>query len=148
MSPADISEARRQERRSPQATLRIVVADDDRDTVDTLAALLEDEGHLVYRVYTGKDVLPTVRTARPDVVLLDLAVPGISGYAVAQEIRYSFTDLRRPLLIAISGVWTGRSDQNLARQVGFDEHLTKPCEPQELLALLRKLGPHNAPRGA
>ena len=148
MSPVPTPEADRRERRSPEATLRIVVADDDRDTVDTLAELLADEGHLVYRVYTGKDVLPTVRTVRPDVVLLDIAVPGISGYAVAQEIRYTFTDIRRPLLVAISGMWTERSDQNLARQVGFDEYLAKPCQPQDILALVRRVRPHNPPHAA
>jgi DNA-binding response OmpR family regulator len=124
------------------------VADDDRDTVDTFAAILRDEGHLVYSVYTGKDVLPAVRTVRPDAVVLDLAVPGISGYAVAQQIRYTFTDLRRPVLIAISGVWKEHSDQQLAQMVGFDAHLSKPCEPREVVAILHRLTSRNPEQGA
>lgn len=141
-------ESHSHERRSSRGALRIVVADDDRDTVQTLAEILRDEGHIVYTVFSGKDVLPTVRAVRPDALLLDLAVPGMSGYAVAQEIRYSFTDMRRPLLIAISGVWKEWSDLNLARQVGFDVHLAKPCDPLEIVSLLRRLAAGKPPASA
>jgi DNA-binding response OmpR family regulator len=125
--------------KGPGRALRIVIADDDRDTVDMLTIILRDEGHVVHGVYTGKDVLPTVRAINPDAVILDIAVPGMSGYAVAQEIRFSFTDARRPLLIAISGFWRERADQRLAHQIGFDAHLLKPCDPGELLELLGPL---------
>lgn len=123
--------------------LRIVVADDDRDTVDMLSIILRDEGHVVHGVYSGKDVLPAVRALNPDVVILDIVVPGFSGYAVAQEIRYSYTEARRPMLIAISGVWKERPDKRVAQQVGFDAHLHKPCDPSELLDLL---GPLTQPK--
>jgi DNA-binding response OmpR family regulator len=119
--------------------LRVVVADDDRDTVNMLSVILRDEGHVVHGVYSGKDVLPAVRTLNPDAVILDIAVPGLSGYAVAQEIRYSFTEARRPMLIAISGMWVERADRSVAQLVGFDAHLLKPCDPAELLALLGPL---------
>ncbi len=124
------------ERRRTGQSLRVVVADDDRDTVDTLATLLRDSGHTVYAVYTGKSVLPTVRVARPDAIIVDIAICGMSGYAVAQEIRHSFTELRRPLLIGISGLWTDSPDKLIARQVGFDHYLDKPCDPNEVLKLL------------
>jgi DNA-binding response OmpR family regulator len=120
-------------------SLRIVIADDDRDTVDMLAVILRDEGHVVHGVYNGKEVLPIVRAINPDAVILDIAVPGLSGYAVAQEIRYSFTEERRPLLIAISGMWKERPDKRVAQQVGFDAHLLKPCDATELLELLAPL---------
>lgn len=119
--------------------LRVVVADDDRDTVDMLAIILRHEGHVVHGVYNGADVLPLVRTVRPEVVVLDLNVPGMSGYAVAQEIRYLFTEARRPLLVAISGVWKGHADRVMAGQAGFDVHLLKPCDPAELLSVLEPL---------
>ena len=119
--------------------LRIVVADDDRDTVDMLSIILRDEGHVVHGVYNGKDVLPTVRAINPDAVILDVVVPGLSGYAVAQEIRYTYTDARCPMLIAMSGFWKERPDQRVSRQVGFDAHLLKPCDSDELLDLLRPL---------
>ncbi|HEX7053485.1 MAG TPA: response regulator [Burkholderiales bacterium] len=123
----------------PTRSLRIVVADDDRDTVDMLSIILRDEGHVVHGVYSGKDVLPAVRAINPDAVILDISVPGLSGYAVAQEIRYSFTEERRPMLIAISGKWTEHADRKVAHLVGFDAHLLKPADPAELLALLRPL---------
>ncbi len=119
--------------------LRIVVADDDRDTVNMLSIILRDEGHVVHGVFTGKDVLPAVRAINPDAVILDIAVPGLSGYAVAQEIRYSYFQVRCPLLIAISGMWKEHPDKRVAQQVGFDAHLLKPCDPAALLELLAPL---------
>lgn len=124
------------ERRHADPSLRVVIADDERDTVETLATLLRDAGHTVYPVYSGKEVLPTVRVARPDAVIVDIVITGVSGYAVAQEIRHSFTDLRRPLMIGISGKWHESPDRLIARQVGFDHYLHKPCDPNEVLKLL------------
>jgi DNA-binding response OmpR family regulator len=127
------------ERRRVDRVLRILIADDERDTVETLAAVLETEGHVVQRVLNGAEVLPAVRFFRPDAVILDISVPGISGYGAAQAIRHSFTDLRRPLLIAISGVWKQPADRQVARQVGFDHYLVKPCDPQQVLELVAAL---------
>src|SRR2546421_1657153 len=93
------------ERRSGARALHIIVADDDRDTVDTLSAILRKAGHVVHGVYGGKEVLPLARLLRPDAIILDISIPRMSGYAVAQEMRHSFTDARRPLIICISGVW-------------------------------------------
>jgi CheY-like chemotaxis protein len=70
------------------------------------------------------------------VVILDISIPGMSGYAVAQAIRSSFTDMRRPLLIAMSGKWRETPDRMLAEQVGFDHHFGKPYDPVQLLRLL------------
>lgn len=123
-------------RRRPPRPLRIIVADDDRDTVQMLGAILQDEGHRVHGVYTGKAVLPAVRIFCPDAVIVDVNIPGLSGYAVAQAIRHAFIDQRMPLLIAISGVWTETPDRLVAEQMGFEHHLTKPADPKEVLALL------------
>ncbi|HZD20969.1 MAG TPA: response regulator [Burkholderiales bacterium] len=127
------------ERRNLQRALRVLVADDDRDTVEALAVLLQAEGHVVHSVYTGKDVLPAARLFRPDAIVLDVAMPEMSGYAVAQAIRQSFTDLRRPLLVAISGVWKQYADRQVGQQVGFDHYLEKPANPAVLLAILDSL---------
>ena len=126
------------ERRGTAHPLRVIVADDERDTVDTFAALLRDAGHTVYSVYTGKQVLPTVRVARPDAIIIDIAICGMSGYAVAQEIRHTFLDLRRPLLIGISGFWRESPDKMMARQAGFDHYLDKPCDPNAVLEILEQ----------
>jgi DNA-binding response OmpR family regulator len=135
-SAGDLTQPQSAERRTAPRPLRVVVADDERDTVDTLTALLQDAGHTVYSVYTGKQVLPTVRVVRPDAIIVDVAICGMSGYAVAQEIRHSFLDLRRPLLIGISGLWNDSPDKLIGRQVGFDHYLDKPCDPNEVLELL------------
>ena len=127
------------ERRRSRQSLRILVVDDDRDTVDALSMVLRAQGHVVHGAYSGKEVLPTARILRPDAIILDISVPGMSGYAVAQEIRNTFLEARRPLLIALSGLWKEPSDRMLAQQVGFDHHLLKPCDTAELLALLEPL---------
>jgi CheY-like chemotaxis protein len=119
-------------------SLRIVVADDDKDTVNTLMAILEDEGHKVRPVYHGPEVLAAVRRFEPDAVLLDLAMPNMSGYDVAREIRRQFMAYR-PLLIAISGTYVKGADALLSRAVGFDHHMTKPVHPDEVLELLGPL---------
>ena len=130
----------RDERRDTNRALRVLVADDDADTVQTLTALLELEGHVVRAVLSGAEVLPAVPSFRPDAIILDISIPGLSGYAVAQAVRHSFTDMRRPLMIAISGMWKQAGDRLVAQQVGFDHYLVKPCDPREVVELLNKLG--------
>lgn len=127
------------ERRRGDKPLRILIADDDRDTVEMLTVILRNEGHIVQGCYSGKEVLPIVPGFRPDAIIMDINVPGLSGYAVARAIRHSFSDMRRPLMIAISGVWKETPDRMIAEEVGFDHHLLKPADPHELLGLLEPL---------
>ena len=124
---------------SKRAPLRVLVADDDRDTANVLAAILRDQGHDVHVALRGDEVADVDRLIRPDVVILDINMPGMSGYAVAREIRERRGPLA-PLLIAISGVWTDSSDRRVAEQVGFDHYLVKPCEPADLIALVNAFG--------
>jgi DNA-binding response OmpR family regulator len=118
--------------------LRVLIADDDRDTATTLAMLLRDEGNEVHTTLRGDEVLEACRLLRPDVVVMDINMPGMSGYAVARELRERHGTLA-PLLVAISGVWTRTSDRLLGTAVGFDHFLMKPCEPRELLQLIEPL---------
>ena len=131
--------APRPERRRNSPKLRILVADDERDTVDGLALILRNEGHVVQAAYTGRDVLSALSLFRPDAVIIDIGLPGVSGYAIAQAIRNSFTEIRRPLLIAITGLWKESPDRMVAERVGFDHHMVKPCKPDEVLRLLMPL---------
>jgi CheY-like chemotaxis protein len=119
--------------------LRIVVADDDPDTVLTLTMLLEDEGHVVQGVEKGDEVMQLVRRMGPDAVILDIAMPGQSGFAVAQDIRAAYYGARKPLLIAITGHYKKPTDRMLSQLVGFDHHLVKPYDSQELIDLLGPL---------
>ena len=120
---------------SPRS-LRIIVADDEHDSVATLKLLLNDEGHDVVALSKGSDVLRRVEDFRPDVLVLDLAMPDMSGYELAKEIRKRYGRIT-PLLIAITGRYKQASDKIFGEIVGFDHYLLKPYEPNELLALLR-----------
>jgi len=120
---------------SPRA-LRIIVADDEADAVTALKLLLNDEGHDVIGLSKGAEVLRTVEEFRPDVVVLDIAMPDLSGYEIAKEIRKRHGQIT-PLLIAITGRYKQASDKMLGQIVGFDHYLVKPYQPDELLALLR-----------
>jgi len=119
--------------------LRILVADDERDTADSLSALLQDEGHVTHCVYSGKAVVAAAALFMPDVLICDIAIPGVSGYAIAQSMRHAYVDRRRPLLIAMSGFWRETPDLRVAQHVGFDHHLLKPIDTAELLGLLGPL---------
>jgi CheY-like chemotaxis protein len=117
--------------------LRVLVADDERDQVATLAAILQDEGHEVREVYRGTEVMRMVREFDPDVALIDIGMPGMTGYDVAREVREA-CGLHRPLLIAVTG-WKQSSDRILAKLAGFDHHLPKPFETKALLELIEPL---------
>lgn len=134
MVPAELERPAALQRRS----LSIVVADDERDTVVTLSAILLDEGHSVFGVYRGSEAIAQARRRKPDVLILDIDMPGISGYSVAREMRSMFGPWP-PLLIAISGKWVGQTDRMLADLAGFNHFLQKPCDPEVLLRLLEPL---------
>ena len=116
--------------------LRIVVADDEPDSVAMLKLILNDEGHDVVGLTRGSEVLAAIQQHDPDAVVLDIAMPDLSGYELAKEIRKRYGEIR-PLLIAITGRYKQSSDRMLGQIVGFDHYLLKPYEPKELLALLR-----------
>ena len=113
---------------------RVLVADDNRDSAETLAMLLRVEGHEVVIAHDGSAALAAFGGFAPDVVLLDIGMPGPNGYEVAQKIRQSRpgAEIR---LIAITG-WGQESDKERAFAAGFDHHLTKPVDPRELSDLL------------
>ena len=127
--------------------LRILVADDERDTANMLAMLLRDEGHEVQVTLRGDDALEICRLFRPDVVIADVNMPGISGYALARELRDRHGELA-PLLIAVSGVWTNTTDRLVGKAVGFDHYLLKPCDPKEIIRLIEPLRGNVSEEGA
>ena len=121
----------------PRRRLRILIADDERDQAMTLAAILNDEGHDVREVYRGIEALRLMANFDPDVALVDIGMPGMTGYDVAREVREHY-GTARPLLIAVTG-WKKPSDRILAQLAGFDHHLPKPFDSQRLLELLEPL---------
>ena len=123
-------------RQRVRRALRVLIADDERDTVLTLTELLREEGHETHGVYDGNDVMPALREFDPDVVLLDISMPGMIGWDVARKIRQACGQ-QRPLLIAISGVYKEAADQILGKLAGFNYYLAKPYDPSVLMTLLR-----------
>lgn len=116
---------------------RILVADDDKDAVLSLTLLLREEGYEVRGVHRGADVLQAVFNFAPDVVLLDIGMPQMTGYDVARTLRERYGSAR-PALIAVTGR-TGKSDKQQALAAGFEHHVAKPYEPRVLLELLAQL---------
>ena len=114
--------------------LRILIADDDRDTVLSLATILLQEGHEVREVYRGDAVLDQVRAYKPDVVLLDIGMPGLTGFEIARHVREEL-GRARPLMIAVTA-WHQKSAKVLGKLVGFDHYVTKPYSTAELLGLI------------
>src|SRR5688500_16814614 len=100
-----------------RAALRILIADDERDAVTMLAVLLRDEGHEVSSALRGVEVLDLVRLTLPDALILDINMPGMSGYVIARELRKRYGQVA-PLMIAVSGVWTRSAERLLGQAVG------------------------------
>ncbi len=113
---------------------RVLVVDDNRDAADTLALLLELLGHEIRTANDGTQALEAAEAFRPDVVLLDIGLPGMNGYEVCRRLR------EKPwgesmLIVALTG-WGQAEDQRMASEAGFDRHLVKPVEEAVLLKLL------------
>jgi DNA-binding response OmpR family regulator len=128
-----------------RGALRILLADDDQDTLVTLAAILKEEGHDVRTLQEGASVRELVRGFDPDVCILDIEMPGKDGFVLARELREMRVE-ERPMLIAISGVWIRPSDRFLAIMVGFDHFFQKPADPASLVGVLNQFRDGRRPR--
>ena len=128
----------------PGKPLRVVVVDDNRDIVATTIAILRVEGHEAKPCYHGAEVLPCVQEFDPDVVVMDIGLPGKSGWAVAREVRELLPG-KRPLLIGISGEFTKGADKVMSEMAGFDYYLIKPADPKVLLTLVKKAAEEREP---
>ncbi len=109
---------------------RILIADDNRDAAETLGMVLNLSGHEVHLAHTGAEALEATLQFKPDVAILDIGMPDLSGYEVANRIR------REPwgahiTLIALTG-WGQDEDRRRAKAAGFDHHCTKPIDPADL----------------
>src|ERR1700722_3315421 len=119
---------------APVTRRRVLVADDNRDSAETLAMLLRVDGHEVVIAHDGAAALAAFASFAPDVVLLDIGMPGTNGYEVAKKIRHGQPGAHIKL-IAITG-WGQESDKERAFAAGFDHHLTKPVNTRQLSELL------------
>jgi DNA-binding response OmpR family regulator len=119
--------------------LRVLVVDDEPDTVLSLLALLRAEGYEAKGANDGRAALRELATFDPDAVVMDIAMPHMSGWDVAREVR----KVRGPkrVLIAITGTFVSAPDEILSRTVGFNHYLLKPCDPGALLKILGAVVP-------
>lgn len=127
------------------ASRRVLIVDDNRDSANTLALVLQTAGHEVVVAYDGEQALERAAAFRPQFVLLDLGLPKVNGYDAARRIR-SEPWGRDCVLIAVTG-WGQDDDRRRTRDAGFDEHLVKPVDFETLTRLLAEPG-ERAPSSA
>lgn len=115
--------------------MRILVADDNQDAAQTLAALLEMMGHQVQVAYDGASALVAASAFVPEAMICDIGMPGLDGYSVVSRLRENIRDAPLPLMIACTG-YGNSNDVRKSMDAGFHHHLTKPASIEELLGLL------------
>jgi CheY-like chemotaxis protein len=120
---------------------RVLVVEDSLDSAETLGELIRRWGHEVQLAHDGATALRMARQFKPSVILLDIGLPDMDGYVVAQRLRGE--DLGGEILVALTGYGEAQ-DRARAEQAGFDRHLTKPVEPQALQELLDGGRPRSA----
>lgn len=114
--------------------MRILVVDDNVDAADTFALMLRDEGHQVRTAYNGREVIDAALREPPDILFLDIGLPGMNGYEVARVMR-SDARFNDTYIVALTA-YGGSADKADALAAGIDMHLTKPAEPAAIDAVL------------
>ena len=132
--PGAVSIATPADRDTPSK--RVLVVDDNKDAAATLARLLSGRGHDVEVAHDGPTAVTLARESSPEVILLDLGLPGMDGYEVARRIRHEVTS-SRPLLVAVTG-FGQEADRRKSREAGFDLHLLKPVDLAALQAAIAR----------
>jgi|SRR5690349_7767395 CheY-like chemotaxis protein len=117
---------------------RVLVVDDNADAAESLGMLLEVRGNEVRIAYDGLEALEAAGAFRPEIVLLDIGMPKMSGYEVARRLRAARGD--SVMIVAITG-WGQEEDRRRAREAGFDHHFTKPVDYEALLELIESEAP-------
>jgi two-component system, chemotaxis family, CheB/CheR fusion protein len=121
---------RDREAANPTIPRRILIADDNRDSAETMSLLLRLAGHEVHLAHTGTEALEVAKRIRPDIGILDIGMPDLTGYEVAERIRHEAWG-KDVTLVAVTG-WGQSADKRRALATGFDHHLTKPVDPEIL----------------
>jgi CheY-like chemotaxis protein len=115
---------------------RVLVVDDNCDAAESLGMLLEMEGFKVSVAYDGVGALAALESFEPDIALLDIGMPGMDGYELARRIRATPRG-RNLVLVALTG-WGQAEDKKRSADAGFDEHLTKPVDPEMLSRVIHQ----------
>ncbi len=115
---------------------RIMVVDDNVDAAESLAMMLELDGHSVIRAHDGRTAIALASNERPSVMLLDIGLPDIDGYELARRLR-ALPEADAALLIAVTG-YGQAEDRRRAEDAGFDRYLIKPIEFESLRSMLQE----------
>ena len=124
-------------RRESGISRRILIVDDMRDNANTLAMMLRALGHEVHVVYDGLEAVGAAERLRPEVVLLDIAMPGLNGYEACRQIRA--TEWGRSMFMIAQTGWGQEEDRRKAEEAGFDRHMLKPIDCATLVVVLSNL---------
>jgi len=119
---------------------RLLVVDDNRDAAESMSMLLEMWGHEVAFAYDGPSAIETAQQWGPEAVFLDIGLPGMDGYEVAERLR-ELPQAKDAVLIAITG-YGQEDDRRRSRRAGIDHHLVKPVAPDALRTLIDSLQLH------
>jgi two-component system CheB/CheR fusion protein len=120
-------------------SLRVLVVEDNVDAADSLSMLLRLYGHQVQIARTGPTAVESAPAFRPEVVLLDIGLPGIDGYQVAKELR-EMPECKGTMLCALTGFTPSEADRRRQQETGFDHYFIKPVALTKLLELFDKVG--------
>ena len=116
---------------------RVLIADDNRDVTEVFEVMLTLMGHTVESAHDGIEAVEKAAGFHPDVIILDIGMPGLNGYDAARRIRETDTG-KKAVLIAITG-WGDAKDKRQSEEAGFNHHLVKPVDPLALAELLNSL---------
>ncbi|MGB3623315.1 MAG: ATP-binding protein [Ketobacter sp.] len=133
VEPTSVSSVPPQPVEPTNTAKRILIIDDNEDAANSLALLLEMQGHVTATAYSGSDGIIQSSSYNADVILLDIGLPDMSGYDIARTLRKALT--ANTLLIATTG-WGQQKDIDMALEAGFDAHLTKPLDLGKLVTLI------------
>ena len=129
---------------APEAPLRVLIVDDNRDAADTMEMLIQSMGHNGRRVYDGQSALSLAPSFKPQVALLDIGMPQLNGYELARALTGAQPGL---VLIAVTG-WGQEADRQRTREAGFNYHFVKPVTAENLQAVLSEIAAQIRARGA
>ena len=135
--------AGRRRRRRRRSRRRILIVDDNEDGAESLAMLLQLDGHETHTAHDGVEAVDAAERLRPDVVLLDIGLPRLNGYEVCRRIREQPWG-KDMVLVALTG-WGQEEDRQRSREAGFDAHMVKPVD-HDVLAEAARLAGHRQER--
>jgi CheY-like chemotaxis protein len=122
---------------------RVVIIDDNRDAARTMSMLVDELGGTARTAYDASGGLEAVQEFRPDIVFLDIGMPGMDGYEACRRIRQT-PSKKHVIVVAVTG-WGQPQDKQRALESGFDAHLTKPVDPEAFTRLLASSAPNAGP---